>query len=109
MDPTWFYDWREWRRFRGLELARQGWVHRDIAAALGVSEAAVSQWLAHVRQDPSDWAVVVSDDDDLIPPIFVAESWLQPYGGRVFLLSGRRLDKTFLRLDGLLLDSPYGS
>ena len=49
MDPTWYYDWREWRRFRAVELAQQGWVHRDIAAALGVSEAAVSQWLAHAR------------------------------------------------------------
>jgi transposase len=54
MEPAWFYDWREWRRFRGLELARQGWVHRDIAAALGVSEAAVSQWLAHVRQEGTE-------------------------------------------------------
>lgn len=31
-----------------------GWVHRDIAAALGVSEAAVSQWLARVRQTGTD-------------------------------------------------------
>jgi transposase len=33
-----------------LELAPVGWVHRDIAEALGVSEAAVSQWLAHARR-----------------------------------------------------------
>lgn len=51
MEATWFYDWKEWRRFRALELADQNWVHRDIAAALGVSEAAVSQWLAHARRD----------------------------------------------------------
>ncbi|MGE3809187.1 MAG: helix-turn-helix domain-containing protein [Gemmataceae bacterium] len=31
-----------------------GWVHRDIAAALGVSEAAVSQWLARRRRDGTD-------------------------------------------------------
>lgn len=49
MEPAWYYDWREWRRFRAVELAGLGWVHRDIAAALGVSEAAVSQWLAHAR------------------------------------------------------------
>ena len=28
-----------------------GWVHRDIAEAMGVSEAAVSQWLAHARSN----------------------------------------------------------
>ena len=49
MEATWFYDWREWRRFRAVELAQLGWVHRDIAEAMGVSDAAVSQWLAHAR------------------------------------------------------------
>jgi transposase len=39
-------DWREWRRFRALELARFGWKQRDIAFALDASEAAVSEWLA---------------------------------------------------------------
>lgn len=50
MNSAWFYDWREWRRFRAVELARLGWVHRDIAAALGVSESAVSQWLSQSRR-----------------------------------------------------------
>ena len=39
-------DWREWRRFRAIQLARLGWVHRDIAEALGISEQAVSRWLS---------------------------------------------------------------
>jgi transposase len=39
-------DWREARRLRALELKRQGWRQREIAAAFGVTEAAVSQWLA---------------------------------------------------------------
>src|SRR5258708_38866329 len=47
MEPTNFHDWRAWRRFRAVQLARLGWVHRDIADALGISEQAVSQWLAH--------------------------------------------------------------
>jgi transposase len=34
---------------RALELKRQGWKQRDIAAALGVTEGAVSQWLAAAR------------------------------------------------------------
>jgi len=42
--------WREGRRFRAWELAQQGWHQRQIARALGVSDAAVSQWFAHARQ-----------------------------------------------------------
>src|SRR5437588_10795790 len=38
-------DWREGRRLRAWELYQQGWKQRAIAAALGVSEGAVSQWL----------------------------------------------------------------
>ena len=36
-------DWREGRRFRAWELAPQGWKQKDIAAALGVTQGAVSQ------------------------------------------------------------------
>jgi transposase len=41
-----YRDWKEWRRMRALNLKQSGWSQRTIAAALGVSEAAVSQWLA---------------------------------------------------------------
>jgi transposase len=36
---------------RALELYRQGWRQCDIAAALGASKGAVSQWLASARDD----------------------------------------------------------
>jgi transposase len=42
-------DWREWRRFRALQLKEQGWYQRDIAEALGVSEDSVSRWLVRAR------------------------------------------------------------
>ena len=42
-------DWREGRRFRAWELAQQGWQQTDIAAALGVPQGAVSQWLTRAR------------------------------------------------------------
>src|ERR1051326_2659302 len=58
MEATWFYDWKEWRRFRALKLAQQNWVHRDIAAALGVSEAAVSQWLTDARREGTESLLV---------------------------------------------------
>jgi len=42
-------DWREGRRLRAWELYQQGWPQKQIAAALGVSEGAVSQWLRRAR------------------------------------------------------------
>jgi transposase len=41
-----FNNWKEARRKRALELKRQGWKQRTIAAAFGVSEATVSKWVA---------------------------------------------------------------
>jgi transposase len=38
--------WREGRRRRAWQLHQQGWTQVHIATALGVSQAAVSQWLA---------------------------------------------------------------
>jgi transposase len=39
-------EWQEMRRERAYELAQAGWPQKAIAAALGVSKGAVSQWLA---------------------------------------------------------------
>src|SRR5918999_657229 len=39
-------DWKEARRQRAFELKAQGWQQRAIARAFGVSDAAVSQWMA---------------------------------------------------------------
>jgi transposase len=47
-------DWHEWRRLRVLQLKRQGWPQRTIAAALGVREETVSRWLARTRSDGPD-------------------------------------------------------
>src|SRR5262249_23698572 len=42
-------DWREGRRLRAWELYQQGWPQKQIAAALGVSAGAISQWVARGR------------------------------------------------------------
>src|SRR5260370_3146317 len=44
-------DWREARRRRAWELKQQGWKQTEIAAALGVTSGAVSQWLTRARAD----------------------------------------------------------
>src|SRR5262245_61590754 len=43
-------DWREWRRLRAWHLKQQGWSQRDIAEAFGVTETAVSRWMALARE-----------------------------------------------------------
>jgi transposase len=43
-------EWKEGRRRRAWELSHQGWKQKDIAAALGVSKGAVSQWLKRARE-----------------------------------------------------------
>lgn len=48
--------WKEARRKRALELKAAGWKQRDVAQAFGVSEAAVSQWLAaYAARGPDAW------------------------------------------------------
>lgn len=42
-------DWREGRRLRAWQLREQGWKQKDIAAALGVTEGAVSQWFKRAK------------------------------------------------------------
>lgn len=44
----------EWRRMQAWHLKQLGWKQRDIAVALGVSEAAVSQWVAAARAHGPD-------------------------------------------------------
>ncbi len=46
-------DWRETRRLRAWELHQQGWSQRQIAAELGVTQGAVSQWLKRAREGGS--------------------------------------------------------
>src|SRR5712692_2197373 len=44
-------DWREGRRLRGWELFQEGWPQKDIAAALGITKGAVSQWVKRDKRE----------------------------------------------------------
>ena len=43
-------NWKEGRRLQAWQLKPRGWSQRQIAAALGVSEGAVSPWMTRARQ-----------------------------------------------------------
>jgi transposase len=44
-------DWKERRRWRALDLKYDGWTQHEIAAALGVTKGAVSQWMTRVATE----------------------------------------------------------
>jgi transposase len=52
---------------RALELHRQGWLQRDIAAALGASKGAVSQWLTAARDNGTEALVSHMDRCGVAP------------------------------------------
>ena len=47
-------DWREYRRLRAWHLSQHDWKQKDIAAALGVTEGAVSQWIKKAKAGGAD-------------------------------------------------------
>jgi transposase len=44
-------DWKEQRRWRALELKRDGLTHEEVAEALDVTKGAVSQWMKRVAEE----------------------------------------------------------
>ena len=67
-----------------------------------VDTALAADLLDRARNDPHEWALVLSEDDDVVPPVFTAEAWMRPCGGCVLIVRTRRSRRTFLRLDGVL-------
>lgn len=81
-------------------LRNQGWAQLQEKM---VDTALACDLLSWVRSNPDGWSVVVSNDDDMVPPVFIAEAWLQGSHGRVFLArSQSRPSDRFLRLEGLV-------
>ena len=54
------------------------------------------------RSDPHEWTLVLSEDDDVVPPVFTAETWMKPYGGCVLIVRTRRSSRPFLKLGGIV-------
>ena len=65
-----------------------------------VDTALAADLLQWARESPSQWALVLAEDDDIVPPVFTAEAWIKAHGGRAFIVRTRRLGQ-YLRLDGL--------
>ena len=82
-----------WRQQDGRSARQEKMVDTALAADL----------LDWAREGQGGWALVLSEDDDVVPPVLAAEAWTRPHGGRAFILRIRR-GGSFLKLDGLLLE-----
>lgn len=66
-----------------------------------VDTALAADMVVCAYQDPGDWIFLITEDDDLVPPLFTAESIIYAHKGKALLLSKRKRSKNFLLLDGL--------
>lgn len=66
-----------------------------------VDTALAADLLHWARLEPNEWAIVLAEDDDLVPPVFTAESWIAPHGGRILIVRKRPCN-AYLKTDGLL-------
>ncbi len=66
-------DWREERRKRAWALKQPGWLQKAIAAALGVSEGAVSQWLKRARDGGGVEALAAQPPPGMTPRLWAEQ------------------------------------
>lgn len=66
-----------------------------------VDTALAADLVFSAYQDPDDWVLVVSEDDDLIPPLFTAETIINSAKAKALILSQRKRSHSMLLLDGL--------
>lgn len=66
-----------------------------------VDTALAADLVVCAYQDPGEWILLVTEDDDLIPPLFTAESIINASQARALLLSNRKRGNNLLLLDGL--------
>ena len=67
-----------------------------------VDTALAADLLERARSDPHEWTLVLSEDDDVVPPVFTAEAWMRPYGGCVLIVRNRSSSHAVLKLDGIV-------
>lgn len=83
---------------------------RDRQVGKGLEEKMVDTALASdvivmAYNEPADWIMVVSEDDDFVPPLFVADTILNRSSSRALLLSTRRRSRNLINLENILMEN----
>ncbi|KIP87056.1 hypothetical protein SN15_04265 [Stenotrophomonas maltophilia] len=67
-----------------------------------VDTALAADMIVVAFQEPDEWVVVVSEDDDLVPPLFVVEAIKSGRSSRVLLMSQRKHSAKFVNLNDMV-------
>ncbi|MCD0258140.1 hypothetical protein JWH11_07855 [Xanthomonas melonis] len=70
-----------------------------------VDTALATDLLTTSFQDPETWVLVVTEDDDLVPPLYAADLVLSHFGSRALLIRTRTRNGPFLKLDGIICEA----
>lgn len=65
-----------------------------------VDTAIASDIVDIAHREPSNWILVLGEDDDLVPPLFVAEPMVTAHAGNILLVRGRS-GEPFLKLQDI--------
>lgn len=65
-----------------------------------VDTAIASDVVDIAHREPSNWILVLGEDDDLVPPLFVAEPMVTAHNGNILLVRGRS-GEPFLKLQDI--------
>ncbi len=65
-----------------------------------VDTAIASDIVDIAHREPSNWILVLGEDDDLVPPLFVAEPMVTAHNGNILLVRGRS-GEPFLKLEDI--------
>lgn len=68
-----------------------------------VDTALAADVVFSAHQSSSDWILVAAEDDDLVPPLFIAEAMIKAKGARVLLLRSRIMNN-YLKLEDILVN-----
>lgn len=100
---------------RGLALSKEGWTQKDIAAALGVSKGAVSQWLSRAKElgdealrarySPGAPARLSPEERTAIPDLLLAGAEAFDFRGDVW--TRRRVAKVIEEQFGVTYSEPH--
>lgn len=79
---------------------RRDIIDKDVREEKMVDTAIASEFVDLAHREPDRWLMLVGEDDDLVPPTYIAEGIRGGVGGKILLVRSRG-DTPFLKLDQL--------